>query len=191
MELGLGWGRAVSSPMIWPVPPTPVRRATVSRPFMLLPDTNDRIWPGLIPQAVLSQDQRSAVGGPQIRPLVVPSVADVVTVATAINTLFSMVGPRFFLTTGGVTAQIEAKLRTLNRIIVSVSGPTLVVIGGSTLTVGSPGVNEIARLRFPAAGIQVLEYDGAHVQELDGGDGGNWQAYTSAAVTFDATIIGG
>lgn len=191
-EVGIGWGDEIGFPDFRPTRPSLLVGGNPTGVNYILGDNWGNAFTGLVPDAIYDRSVRG--GWPHVRPRSAPNVSDTVVIAaTGINTLFSMAGPRAVLTVAGVSASNPpTPLRTLDRIIVSVGAACLLVIGGSSLTVASPGVNEIARLRFPAAGIQVIEFGGAAIEGLDGGAGpGNWQAYTSVSTTFDAMIVGG
>ncbi len=189
VEVGIEWSDCYTGPAITRLPGLMVPGG--SGRHGLFRDFAGNVWSGLLPSTVLDQDYRG-IAAPRVRPLVAAGVSDVVVIAASgVNVLFSMAGPRNVLAPSVIDAATAPQLTTLHRIIVSVGAGCLVVIGGSNLTVGGPGVNEIVRMRFPAAGIQGVEFGNADIQELCGGVGGAWQAYTSVSTTFDATIIGG
>jgi hypothetical protein len=90
------------------------------------------------------------------------------------------------VTGGGAVAGWQV----LKQLLISVSAPTLVVIGTNGLTVGAPGVQEVIRVRFAAATPQPFLVD-LHEGLLlyFNGQSGVWRYYTSAAVTLDLTAI--
>jgi hypothetical protein len=155
-------------------------------------DLQGFVWPPSTPGYVW--DQAYWGGGlfrPQLRPLLGTAAADTIHQLTAANTLFNFTGALNFL--GGLQ-NAPANLQVVKRIIVSVSAACLFVVGGPGLAVGSPGAQEAGRIAFAAAGTQVIDYgeSGLRVDAL-GTSGAKqaWQAYTSAIVTLDATVIGG
>jgi hypothetical protein len=121
-----------------------------------------------------------------MRPMIAPSAVDVIHAVTAINTIFSMLGPRNWL-----SARTDGSSRLVHRIYVSVSAATLVVIGSNGLTVGSPGAEEIWRGLVPAGQVVPIEFgEGMEVDRGTNATAG-WRAYTAAAVTLEASVVGG
>ncbi len=144
-------------------------------------------FPPVPPEHVYDQALGTPVA-PHMRPRLGPSMTGVLHQATAANTVFAFTEAH----DGYPLASNIAKVIVVKRIWLSVNAATLVVIGLQGLTVGSPGVGEIWRGSFPAAGIQVIDFDEGvefNVNQGNGGNVGAWQAYTSAAVTLDATIL--
>jgi hypothetical protein len=153
-------------------------------------DANFNMWPQIPATPVLDQQLALSMFAPFLRPHIAPSSVDTIHQVTAANTLFSFLGARNLLTNGAHADNRDPAFNVVHRIIVSVSVACLFVIGGPDLTVGSPGVDELGRLAFSAAGIQTLEYgEGLLTQAISAG--GPWKAYTSVIATLDATVIGG
>lgn len=159
--------------------------------FMAWRDANDQLWPPSDRPVVVDQ-ARWWGGWLHTRPIVVPSIADTLTIATAANTLFDFVGPQAVLVVDDPPSYDLERGRFVHEITVSVSAATLVVIGGAGLTIGSPGAQEVIRWRAAAAGSQRFSFPGGmRVGAPNDTNGAKWRAYTSAPVTLDATIIGG
>lgn len=121
---------------------------------------------------------------PHTRPPIVPSITDTIHAVTVANTIFTLQGPLLLL------AASNTAFKVVHRIYVSVSAACLLVIGTTGLTVGSPGVEEVYRGLLQAGVPFPIEFgEGMEVSAM--GAAGPWKAYTSVAVTLDATVIGG
>ena len=175
--------------------PTPVPGDGGPSPHMILgTDYNGGVWAPAPAAVILDQQLGVVVGGggpinPHLRPKIAPSLGSTFRVASAINTLFAINDQRGMLHAQG--AALNSYFQVVHRLIVSVSAATLFVVGNPDLAVNAAGnSNEIARVAFPGAGTQVIEFgEGIEVYQTTGG--GTWMAWTSAAVTVDITVIWG
>lgn len=158
---------------------------------ILASDFQGGLWQPAPQTPLLDQQLYGAPSFPAfMRPKLAPSVVDTIHQVTAANTKFAFAGLKGVLTAPAVLDPKDTRFSVCHRIIVSVSVACLFVIGAPNLAVGSPGVGELGRLAFAAAGTQTLEFgEGIMVQQSFGG--GTWQAYTSVIATVDATVIGG
>jgi hypothetical protein len=122
------------------------------------------------------------------RPSVAPSGSQTGHQAAAADTIYDT-------NVGTFPLDVDAghMLALVKRVYISVSAATTIVLGGPGLTVGSPGVNEIARIAFPAAGIQLVDFgpEGVSIDAFykKGILSGDWMWYSTAAATVDLTLI--
>lgn len=135
---------------------------------------------------------------PRLRPRIAPSAVDTIHKAVALNTLTTLIGGwdggAGFLVVPSSIRLDAGPTRLLFRVKVAVSAACTVVIGGPQLTVGAPGAQEAGRLVFAAAGSDVLDYGpgGLDIRVFPPVAGAApWQFYATAAVTVDATVLGG
>lgn len=143
-------------------------------------DARGNLWPAY-PWPVYDQSTWPATSLRHMRPHLAPSNTQTMHQATVANTIYTFAG----LNGNGAGSWV-----VLKRMYVSVSAAALFVLGLNGLGVGSPGAQEVARLAFPAAGIQVLEFDEGINLSLNNLNLA-WQWYASAAVTVDLTAIQG
>jgi hypothetical protein len=185
----------VSSPAMTPMPSrdrSPLGVGAAHGPVRMI-DFDGNLWPRDPQTPVLFQALRSGGVHAYLRPRIAPSQVDVLHVAaTGVNTVFDFSGPQGLLNSQppDPTTQIPPPVQVVHRIYVSVSAACLFVLGAPGLGVQDGDPLELGRLNFPAAGIQVLDY-GEGLEVNFPFSAGAWQAYTSADVTLDATMIGG
>lgn len=164
---------------------------TNNNPNEIMPtDQHGGFWQPIPQTVVLDQQMAGSTSPAHLRPKIAPSVVDTIHKVTAANTLFPFTGGQGVLSLGVQVHPADTKWNVCHRIIVSVSAACLFVVGGPGLSVGSTDYTELGRITFAAAGTQVLEY-GEGIEIRQSAFAGAWQAYTSAIVTLDATVIAG
>lgn len=186
IRIAVEWVGCPVEPGLRPFRPVlPIRK--VNQTFGLANDRLGDVLPPGLGSPVYDQVVFGSSIGRHFRPRIAPSVADTIHVVTAAATLFNFTGGAAFLFPPG-----NGRVLVLHRIYVSVSVACLFVVGGQGLTVGSPGNEELGRLAFPAAGIQVIDFgpDGIELNDMSF-TAGAFRAYTSVIATVDATVIGG
>jgi hypothetical protein len=125
----------------------------------------------------------TGIGNPKLRPLVAPSQSVTKTGVLVANTLTALTG---VVAVGTGPGQGSPLLR---RLIISVSGAGLVVVGGNGLTVGAPGAQEVVRMNAAAAGVLPPVDFGEGLDLCYNGNAGTWSYYAGTAITVDITAI--
>lgn len=189
VRVNYGWLACHAPPGIRPLPYGRVVQAANQR-LLLTPDAVGGIWPPGEPERVLDQARGTGSGSQHTRPRLAPSILGTLHVVTVINTLFDFVDPFYGFPTAGQPGVTRALV--VHRIWVSVSAATLLVIGQNNLTVGAPGNAELWRGLIPAGQALPIDFGPEGIElNVIAGVAGAWRAYTAAAVTVDATIMGG